>query len=379
MSTEVNSFRLNYRITNASADEVIVKVKGGLSYIIRRSKEATFQHERYLFVTIENVLLDNLKVDDTQALTKLDRKILKEIHEEQLRIQTRTAEYFKTLPNDINVRIRLTEDLVERNNAIHSELLGITLYCGGENIHQPCLNTPGQTFRELFDDQNEHEEVKASGGLHYFVYINDPQRITKPLYTNVLGKAVEVPVVMDPKRQPGLYIGLSLGIEPRETLYYTFESMGPKTLEAVGLFQSKQECQEGGNTERYVTAENKNRELTKDNGRLKDQLESTNALLLKADVSMANLVGELTQLKNDHKNEIKQLKMEHNFELTNARNQSKITSDMFKFESRIKDATNKANLDYVKQKSDHNNWGEFAKAIGALAGVAFTGYKLLVG
>lgn len=379
MSTELNSWRMRYRVTNASSDELIVKIKGGLSYIIRQSKEATFDRERFIYVTLENILLDNLRVDEDQALSKLDRVILREINLEKRRIQETTAEYFKTLPNDLTTRIRLTEDLVERNNAIHSELLGVTLYCGGENVYQPSLNTPDQTFAELFEDYNKDETIKADGGLHYFVYINDPQRISKPTYTNVMGKAVEVPIVMDSKRLPGLYIGLFTGIEPRETLYYTFETLTDKKAAALGLFQSKKECQEGGNTERYLSAENKNRDLIKDNGRLSDQVENITTLLGKADVTIAGLVSENTQLKHDHKNEIKQLKMEHNFELTQVRNQSKISADMFKFESRIKDASTKANLDFIKQKSDHNNWGEIAKAVGTLAGVAFTGYKLLAG
>ena len=54
-----------------------------------------------------------------------------------------------------------------------------------------------------------------------------------------------------------------------------------------------------------------------------------------------------------------------------------MASDLFKFETRIKDTVNKANTELVKQKGAQNSWGDFAKAVGTLAGVAITGYKLL--
>ncbi|MNG40325.1 hypothetical protein D3C84_1288610 [compost metagenome] len=62
--------------------------------------------------------------------------------------------------------------------------------------------------------------------------------------------------------------------------------------------------------------------------------------------------------------------------MSQLKHQTKVSGDIFKYESRIKDTVNKASLELVKQKGSANNWGEFGKAMGAVAGIAFTGYKL---
>lgn len=376
MTADLHCFKLDYRITNIANKELVVKVKNGLSYIIRRSEQATYRTEQMVYVNLENVYLENLQVDPEQALTKMDKAILQAIKDEQTRQMTgRNEVYYKNLTNNIGVKIALGQSLVERNNAIHSELLGITLYIGGENLDQPCLNTPGFTLQELF---KEHDEAAGTKNcLSYFIYVNDPLLTFKTLYTNVLGKSVEVPVDDDKNKLPGLYIGISRGIEPRETPYYTFASLDDKTLEQLGLFKSKAACDEGGNTERYLTAETRSKELSKEVAKSKETLENLTELLAKSEIVNSRLGTDLSKSREDHKTEVTRLKYEHNLETTQLKHQSKMSSDIFKYETRVKDTVNKANFDMVKQKSSYNSWGDFAKAVGTLAGVAFTGYKLL--
>lgn len=376
MTAELHCFKLDYRITNVANKELVVKVKNGLSYIVKRSEQPTYRAEQIVYVNMENVYLENLNIDPTQALTKLDRVILQGMKDEQDRQMTgRNEVYYKNLTNNIGIKVVLGQSLVERNNAIHSELLGITLYIGGENLDQPCLNTPGFTLQELFEQQDE--EAGTKNCLSYFVYVNDPLRTFKTLYVNVMGKSVEVPVDDDKNKQPGLYIGISRGIEPRETPYYTFASLDDKTLEQLGLFKSKSDCDQGGNTERFLTAETRNKELSKEVAKHRENLESLTDMLAKSEIVNARLGQDLSKSRDDHKTEVTRLKYEHNLEVTQLKHQSKMSSDMFKYETRMKDTVNKANFDMVKQKGSYNSWGDFAKAVGTLAGVAFTGYKLL--
>ena len=376
MTTELNCFQLNYRITNISSKEIIVKIKGGLSYIVQRGSEATYINEQQIHVVIENVFLDNLMIDVNAALTKLDKAVLMELSKEHERLKKTNNEYHIRMPVSLRVSLDLHKGLVERNNAIHSELMGITMYVGSENLNQPCLNTPAFTMQELFENPGD-ESMQSKGGLHYFVYVNDPQRVNKPLYTNIMGESTEVPVDYDANKQPGLYVGISRGIEPRGTQYYAFGELNDQKLTQLGLFKTKAECDLGGNTERFLTAESKNRDLIKDANSMRTQIQNLTEALGKSETNVFRLNNELIKVKDEHKLEINAIKMEHRMEANTLKHSGKMASDLFKFESRIKDTVNKANTELVKQKGAQNSWGDFAKAVGTLAGVAITGYKLL--
>jgi len=376
MTTELNCFQLNYRITNISSKEIIVKIKGGLSYIVQRGSEATYINEQQIHVVIENVFLDNLMIDVNAALTKLDKAVLMELSKEHERLKKTNNEYHIRMPVSLRVSLDLHKGLVERNNAIHSELMGITMYVGSENLNQPCLNTPAFTMQELFENPGD-ESMQGKAALHYFVYVNDPQRVNKPLYTNIMGESTEVPVDYDANKQPGLYVGISRGIEPRGTQYYAFGELNDQKLTQLGLFKTKAECDLGGNTERFLTAESKNRDLIKDANSMRTQIQNLTEALGKSETNVFRLNNELIKVKDEHKLEINAIKMEHRMEANTLKHSGKMASDLFKFESRIKDTVNKANTELVKQKGAQNSWGDFAKAVGTLAGVAITGYKLL--
>ena len=375
MSADISSLQLNYRITNSSSKELLVKIKGGLSYIIRRSTEATFRDERLLYIKMENVHLDNLLIEEDRALTKLDTRILKELKAEQMRLKESHNTYYKNMTTNIGIMFELTSALVERNDAIHSELLGITMYANGERLNAPSLNTPDFTLQQLVDTHNE-----AAGdqkGLGYFIYVNDPDGVTNPFYANVLGKATEVPVDRNRNEKPGLYVGILSSNQSLQKQYYIFDSLDEKTLEQLGLFKTKADCEKGGNTERFLSAENKVKELNKEVGILRNNNEDLTEQLGKVELAKSQLIAESTKAADTHRTELTRLKYEHNQEMSQLKHQSKMSSEMFKYETRVKDTVNKANVELVKQKGAHNSWGDFAKAVGTLAGVAFTGYQLL--
>ena len=375
MDTEVNSFKLNYRVINRSSEELVVKAKGGLGYIIRRSKEPSYSSQQQVHVTLPQIIIANLLVDENAALTRFDRKLLKAIRLERDRLKDCEGNFADLFSQEINVLIALTSPLVEKNNAIHSEILGISLYRGAENAAQPALNTPTFTLHELCATVLGDQPL-PEGGLHHFIYINDPRRESGPFYTNVMGKAIEVPAVYDETREPGLYTGVMYGNIPPDVLFYRFSGLDAKIVESLGLFLSKSACEHGGNTERAQIAESKVKDITKEVGRLKDQATGLADLLTKSEVVNSRLAKDLTQSRQDHKTEVAQVKHEHRLEMSQLKHHTKVSGDIFKYESRIKDTVNKASLELVKQKGSANNWGEFAKAVGAISGIAFTGYKL---
>lgn len=375
MDASINTFRLNYRIENRSNEEMIIKARGGLGYIIRRQKEPTFRPRRVIHVHIPTVILDNLLIDPKEAFSLFDKELLKKISAERDRIKVKDSFQYEVFSHDINVTISLTTDLVEKNDAIHSEILGITLYASGKHVNQPGINTPSFTIQELCEI-TLGDQPAPEGGLHCCIYLNDPKCEIGILYTNILGKAVVIPTVSDLIRDPGLYIGVMYGKDSQVTPYYTLDSLDKKTLEALGIFKNKAECEEGSNTERTLAAENKAKETGKELGKAKIDLLDLREQVVKLNDSTTRLTKELAQAKHEHKTEVTMLKHEFKLELSQVKHTAKMTGEMFKYETRMKDTANKANMDFIKQKSSVNNWGEFAKAVGSVATVAFTGYKL---
>lgn len=377
MDEHINTFRLNYRIVNRSNREMIVKAKGGLGYIIRRCKEPTYTPVQQVFVEIPGVYLENLLIDEELALTRFDAALLKAIKVEVERVKKNAGNeyYVQTFSHNLTVMIKLTDKLVEKHDAIHSEILGMTLYNDMVNANQPSLNTPGYTNQELFNNSIAEQQA-PKGGLHHFIFLNDPERVLNPLWVNLMGKAIQVPVVSDETRQPGLYLGLMHGNEVPQPLFYTFDRLDKKFKEGLGLFESRAECESGGNTERALAAEKRASDLNKELSKSKDQIDNLSTLLERSDSSVAKLSQDLTQLKQQHSTDTAQLKHRYEMEINQLKHHTKISGEMFKYEARVKDAAAKANMELVKHKHSVNTWGEFAKAIGTIAGLGFTGYKI---
>jgi len=368
-------FKIEHKIANQSNKHpLIVKVKGGLSYIIRATNTPTYNNEQSVTVTLVDVYLESLNIDPNSALTKLDRHILEKLSAERNKLLGNDQYYHRDLPSTITVKVHLEAEHADENLAIHSELLGMTMYRGIGHVTSPSLKTPTATLREALD---QYEEQGKNNRLYYCVYVNDPKRTQNQMYVNVMGKSTEVPIVYDEDQKAGLYIGLSLGNKPRETLFYSFHELTTEKLEGMGIFRSKAECDKGGNTARYIEAENKIKQLQKDLGDKTSRLEDTTGKLEKAEGTIEDLSASLNQLKLDHKAQLEKMRTEYWVKATHTEQQSKMTDNMFKFENRIKDITQKANMDNLKQKSNVSLWGDLLKAGGALLGIGITGYRLL--
>lgn len=371
MENEVSGFRLEYRISNMSNDEMVVKTQGGLNYIIRKSKSLVHTANRRIYVKLNNARFADLWIDTSSARTRFDQQLLQELEKERERFTEANDLIFASFGHDLNICIQLSKALAEpETDVIHSDILGLTLFPTGESAGISALNTTDYTLQQLFAEAIENKQ--PAGGLHYFIYLNDPMNTQLPLYVNLMGKAVPVPVVADTAKAAGLYIGLSYGNTAPDELYYSFDKLDKTTLTYVGLFSTKAEAQMGGNTERYLSAESKIKDNNKLILTLQADYEKVVDMLTESQCRVAELGNELTQCKANHKQEFAQMKNNHTLELSRLQ----ITNELSKGRGEIDKMITKANMDFTKQRSSANNWGEIAKAVGAIAGVVITGYKL---
>lgn len=375
MTNQVSSFKLDYRISNYSSHELVVKTQGGLNYIIRKQQHlvAPNKTSRQVCVKLSGVNHDDLWFDKKYTRTNFDKALIAALEEEMEKykkgnLYITTGNYIQ----DIFVTVGLTIDLGDEYGIIHSDILGISLFKDIDQANVAPVSSPGFVLERLFEMAQCNNVALPKGGLHYLIYINDPQSRLNPLWTNVMGKAVQVPTVADDSKPGGLYVGLRYSnLEPQE-LYYTFEELTAKQLDEIGMFSSREACTAGGNTERAISAEKKLANNIKAMDNLISDREKLEEALEKSESNVAKLAEELSQATVDWRLKEQQLKNDHRMELF----KEKMSMDILKAQGSVKDLVTKANQDLDKKRSTANNWGEIAKAATAL-GTLFVGvYKL---
>lgn len=375
METPISCFRLEYRISNNSNTALIVKTQGGVNYIIRKNKQLVHpdnQHRR-VHVKLSNVRFDDLWLDPGKARTAFDRKLFDELRKEANRIGTADDYQYRTFSHDLSVVVPLSSSLADENDIIHSDVLGITLFSSEDQANVAPITSPEFTLEQLFNIDTEARKDQVEGGLHYFIYLNDPARTQNPIWTNVMGQAKRVPVLGDTNKPAGLYVGLAYGNNPPDSAYYSFDRLTKADLDILGLFKTRDECEMGGNTERALQAEGKLKNNLKDMERLQNNYSSVTELLEKAELRVAELGTELSQLKADHRLEIRQLKEDQRMELM----RQQFDHSTLKAKHDIKESIVKANVELDKKRSNSVSWVEVMKAAGVLSTTLLTGYKLL--
>lgn len=371
MESPVSSFRLEYRITNQSNREMVVKTQGGLNYVIRKSKSFVHSPIRRVHVQVANARFADLWLDAASARTRFDQALLMALEKERQRYNETGDVMFNNFPHDLNVSILLNGAVAEADtDVVHSDVLGITLFNNLDVDSISALNSTDYTLHQLFEESQRQDS--PVGSMHYFIYLNDPLNTQNPIYTNVMGRAVQVPVVAETHKDPGLYVGLTYSNATPQSLYYSFDKLDKDTLLQIGLFKTKAECELGGNTDRAAQAESKLKDVNGTLTKLSADYAKVVDLLETSEGKCANLGLELAQVKQEHRAEIQQLKNDHRMEI----GRLQITSEMTKARGEIDKTITKANMDFSKARSSANNWGEVAKAVGAIATVLITGYRL---
>lgn len=356
-------FAMNYSVNNQSNSAVIVKHKGGMSYIVPPSTDSTVINRQEIIVTVHCKDIEQIVFSHSEALTRLDKAILKELENERRRI-VRDDFYFSK-SKTLSCKLDLSANYVDKEtDAIQSELFGFSLYNGIQNRDKVAVGTPLWTLTDVLDETRELSDRK--GILRYVCFVNDPGRVSQPYYINMLGSAVKVPVIRDNDIDTGLYIVYLHSDRPRQNIYYAFENINKEVLERNGLFDNKHDCEKGGNTERFTRAEELNKSLKKSLDTAYSDLETAKAAAARFENLNKALTTDIAELKYQNSVELSRINYTHKTEMTH-----------MKHDLRMKENISKANLDFAKQKVAHVYWGDFAKAIGAIAGAGFAGYKLL--
>lgn len=359
------SFRLEHEIVNNSTQlDLVVAHKGGLKYVIRKKDEVSFDKTQYIAVKLHAVVLKQLHLDPSRALTRLDKEIMEKLLEEADKLKNSETTYFPSLEDTVLARVELHQRHAEDNGAIHSELLGLTLYSGSGNIHKEPLNVPTSTLSSAIDQLYRNNPRNA---VHYCAYAVDPRRTQNPFYVNVAGRATEVPVNYDEQGTTGLYIGISVGELPPETLFYDFDSLSKDMLESLGIFHSKAEAMKNGNTERYLEAEKKVENLSKELESKIKLLRDTTGRLEKSEKQIEGLELQVTNIKQNHLMELARLNQERkSLEEKHSRNDydSKQELNRIKEELNRRSENSKNTIELMKQRS------KWAFAVDALKGLA---------
>lgn len=359
------SFRLEHEIVNNSTQlDLVVAHKGGLKYVIRKKDEVSFDKTQYIAVKLHAVVLKQLHLDPSKALTRLDKDIMEKLLEEAEKLKNSETTYFPSLEDTVLARVELHQRHAEDNGAIHSELLGLTLYSGSGNIHKEALNIPTSHLSDAID---QLYRTNPRNAVHYCAYVVDPRRTQNPFYVNVAGRATEVPVNLDEQASAGLYIGISVGDKPPETLFYDFDSLSKDMLESLGMFHSKAEAMKNGNTERYLEAEKKLENLSKELDSKIKLLRDTTGRLEKSEKAVEGLELQVTNIKQNHLMELARLNQERkSLEEKHSRNDydSKQELNRIKEELNRRSENSKNTIEQMKQRS------KWAFAVDALKGLA---------
>lgn len=342
-------FEMRHYVENNSASDVHLKYKGGVSYKVPRHSEPTDRNRFTFIVEIPRVSLMNLSLNVDEAITKLDREIVKRLVEIKEGIMNHNDyAYNSRLQHNLKVTVPLTPDLIERNDGIHSELFGMTMYVGDSGSWKSALYTPQEVCTDLLpeeDMENNHEKALLWG-----LYLNDPENRLQTLWVNIAGQARGIPRVRDKDRSAGLYIVYRNGDLPLVWKYYTVDQLDNKLLDSLGIFHTEAEAEAGGNTERYLKAENLIKNLNRDKAdlqkeikRLENDLNASLTVNEKIDVANIRLTNEVSQLK---------------------------------YELKIQSTVSKVYLEQAKNRNGTSQFSEFCKGASLLAGSVFAGYKL---
>lgn len=369
------TFRLEREVVNNSTSfDLVVVHKGGLRYIIPKSSEATYAKEQYVRIALNNFKVKEIQVDPSQALTKFDRAVLEELAAkiEELR---KNVDFYQDFPTSASFVVHLGGHLADDQGAIHSEMFGFTMYSGRGNIDRAPLNVPESNLVEALAQVHR---ANPRNSVSYCAYVVDPKATQQPFYVNIAGRATEVPVTNDPSLPAGLYVGISIGNQPLETPFYSFDNLSKDKLEGLGVFRTKAEAMLNGNTERYQEAEAKVVSLSKVLDSKKKLLEDTTIRLEAASRKVDSLEVQVTHMKQAHLMDLARLKQEFRSaedkrERVDHSNKEEILR--LKDDSKRREARDKFAIDQMKQKSKMSFGVELLKGLAAISGLLFAGIR----
>lgn len=332
-------FKMSYDIENNDHKPIHVRLKGGIEYKVSKSEHPTFNKSPSVLVALECVDLRELKLNPQHALTVFDRALLKKItaviaEEIECAINPDTELRNKS----IKVNLYLNNELVEKNNAIHSELLGFTLYTGDYDREIPPLNTPFEVLDEMHGEQDKTNSINISFELI------DPTQRAGVLWTNLLGEAKPIYRSQGRTQPEGLYVVLEGNRIETKRFHIPLDDITNKLLQGYGIFMTEREAIEGGNSKALLQLEDQIKELRKENRQYEGVFRKQSETIQGIESKLVALQSDLSRTKH--------------------------TSGM-------KDLFHKHEVSMLKSKSSQDDFGNLVKNTTAVCSLGITLYKLL--
>lgn len=360
----------SWMLMNHTNETISAKSRSGMEWLIKpvNPTRDVSGGAATISVEIKNVLVNNIAFNPAPGCSKLDRDIMMML--EQRRQAMLSNNYLdRTMTQTLCVEILLKQTHVESDDGVHSDILGVSFFMDNDltrraqqaiakgtptSINNTLMWEP-EPQEELVDHTEEIKKLCLITENRVTVLYNDPTNVFSGLWMNVFGQAKSLFKANIPGVLPGLYITCRLGTSNSELSerYYSFDQLDPRVLEEIGIFLSKDEAQKGGNTERYVQAENLIKGLRQD---------------------ISNNRKEIAQLNDKNINLIKDLNKE---ETTTLRLTNEIA--FLKQDSRLKDREQKIAMETIKNAGKPNNTASFVdicKGLGLLTTAGATVYKL---
>lgn len=334
-----SNFKMTYEVINESTKNIHVRIKGGIGYKVDPVEHPPLNPSPYVRVKIIGVNLLNLKIDSKNALTAFDRKLLSMMEAQRQRSEIEQLSPSINIYNQtIDVCVYLESSLVEKNQAIHSEILGVTLYTGHYDREIPAINTPAACLQDIKNEQDN------STSLNMSMELIDPENRMGVLWTNCLGKAKPINRSNRPGMLPGLYVVFNGANNEPVNIHWPIDKMDNKILRENGIFMTEREAIEGGNTERLIYVEKQLSETQKEN-------RNYEAVFVKLNATISSIESKLIGQQSDAA-------------------RSKQTAV-------IKELFHKQELSMLKNKSSLDEFGSFVKNVSTVSSLAFSLYKLL--
>jgi len=284
-------FNLDYKIFNPKRIPLQIRHKGGISYELHDNWDDSGERV-YIEFRFNNVNIKKLRVNPDEALTNFDRAVMKQL-------KSRIDDLVKAHPHDelmlqnqdIFFIVYITNNEISRKNAVHSEMLGFTLYLGKFEREVHALNTPSEALDNIVDTANADNSVNAS------IKLIDPENRYGNLWTNVFGRAVKVDAVRVPDQTPGLYLFCEGEDVDGIQVYYPFDEIDNKILQQYGIFMSEQEALLGGNTDELLRTRKSVDNLKKENRDLMTMLGTQRLSIGELIQKVAATTNEVARLK----------------------------------------------------------------------------------
>ncbi len=336
------SASMSFKILNKMTSPLLVQQRGVINYIVPGIKEPSYSNEVSLSVTLDVHIPNMVLFDPDAQLNPLDKDIITELEKA---IDRETENHYLTTHSivTITVVVPLTDKhAVGPDKTIVSEVLGITL---GQDVDSKKRSFSKDSANYgLSELKKDVKKEMNDGELVMGIKLVDRNNFTSNLWVNVFGSPAIIPKNNSGEIPDGLYIISCNNQSGNETTFIPIHELNNDIFTQYGIYDSKIAALAGGHN-KFI------QELQSKVSSSRDELEKQKSILKSNDIKFLTLLQEHNGLKQQ--------------------------TALFKQQQKIVEERNKTQLETIKTKQGATSAGEFIKSVVSIAGVAFTGLKLL--